>query len=151
MNRVLVKNIVILSIIFGAVCGLLAPIPYVGTVILFGVFLLAAPLVMVYLIMDSKLDLTTTQDSIVQGALAGFVSGVVFSSVYAVMAFLLGMLVHYSSNFILTTMISNSPIWLLVVFIIFIGVLFGTTNAFTGFLTYYIINLIRDIYEKRNG
>ncbi len=151
MNRVLVKNIAILSAIFGVICGLLAPVPYIGTLILFGVFLFSAPLVMVYLIMDGKLDLTTTQDSIVQGAFAGFVSGVVFSGVYAFMAFLLGIFFHYSSNFILTTMISNSPVWLLIVFIIFIGVLFGTTNAFTGFLTYYIINLIRDIYEKRNG
>ena len=151
MDRILAKNIIILSIFFGAILGLLAPVPYIGTIILFAVFLLAALVVMVYLIMDSRLDLTTTQDSIVQGALAGFVSGVVFSSVYAVMAFLLGTFLHYSSNFILTTMIANSPVWLLVVFIIFIGVLFGTTNAFTGFLTYYIINLIRDMYEKRNG
>lgn len=151
MNRTLVKNIAILSMILGVVFGVLAPVPYIGTVILFGVLLLAAPLVMVYLIMDGKLDLTTTQDSIVQGAFAGFVSGVTFSAVYAVIMFLLGLIFHYTSNFILTTMISNSPIWLLIVFIIFIGVLFGTTNAFTGFLTYYIINLIRDMYEKHNG
>lgn len=151
MDRNLAKNIIILSIFLGAILGLLAPIPYIGTIVLFAVFLIAAPAVMVFLIMDGRLDLSTTQDSIVQGALAGFVSGIVFSSVYAVAAFLLGIFFHYSSNFILTTMIANSPIWLLTVFIIFIGVLFGTTNAFTGFLTYYIINLIRDVYEKRNS
>lgn len=149
MDRVLAKNIIILSIFLGVILGLLAPIPYLGTFLLMAVFLLSAPAVMVFLIMDGKLDLTTTQDSIIQGALAGFVSGVTFSTAYAVVMFLLGTFFHYSSNFILTTMIANSPIWLLVVFIIFIGVVFGTTNAFSGFVTYYLINLLRDMYEKR--
>lgn len=45
----------------------------------------------------------------------------------------------------------NSPIWLLVVLILFIGVLTATTNAFSGFLTYYIVNLIRDIYERKHS
>ena len=149
MDRILAKNIIILSILFGAILGLLAPVPHIGTFILMMVFLLSAPVVMVYLIMDGKLDLTTTKDSIIQGALSGFVSGFAFSVVYAVMMFILGTFFHYSSNFILTTMITNCPVWLLFVFIVFIGVVFGTTNAFSGFLTYYIINLMRDMYEKR--
>ena len=149
MDRVLAKNIIILSIFLGAILGLLAPVPYIGMIVLMAVFLLSAPAVMVFLIMDGKLDLTTTQDSIIQGALAGFVSGFMFSVTYAIFVFLLGAFFHYSSNFILTTMISNSPIWLLFVFIVFIGVVFATTNAFSGFLTYYIINLLRDMYEKR--
>jgi hypothetical protein len=149
MDRVLVKNIIILSIFLGVILGLLSPIPHVGIFMLMAVFLLSAPLIMVYLIMDGRLDLTTTQDSIIQGALAGFVSGFSFSVTYAVLMFFLGKIFHYSSNFILTTMISNCPIWLLLVFIIFIGVVFATTNAFSGFLTYYIINLMRDMYEKR--
>jgi hypothetical protein len=138
-----------LSIFFGTIFGLLAPVPHIGTFMLMVVFLLSAPAVMVYLIMDGKLDLTTTKDSIIQGALAGFVSGFAFSVVYAVVMFLLGTFLHYSSNFILTTMITNCPVWLLFVFIIFIGVVFATTNAFSGFLTYYIINFMRDMYEKR--
>ena len=149
MDRILAKNIIILSILFGAILGLLAPVPHIGTFILMMVFLLSAPVVMVYLIMDGKLDLTTTKDSIIQGALSGFVSGFAFSVVYAVMMFILGTFFHYSSNFILTPMITNCPVWLLFVFIVFIGVVFGTTNAFSGFLTYYIINLMRDMYEKR--
>ena len=149
MDRVLAKNIIILSIFLGVILGLLAPVPYLGMIMLMAVFLLSAPAVMIFLIMDAKLDLTTTQDSIIQGALAGFVSGFAFSVTYAVLMFLLATFFHYSSNFILTTMIANSPIWLLFVFIVFIGVVFGTTNAFSGFLTYYIINLLRDMYEKR--
>ena len=38
--------------------------------------------------------------------------------------------------------------WLLICFIIFIGIFNATTNAFSGFATYYVINFIRDMYEK---
>ncbi len=150
MNKIILKNIIILSAILGVILGLLAPVPYLGLVILFVVFLLAAPLVMVFMIMDGKLDLTTTQDSIVQGALSGFVTGFVFSGVYALMMTLLALVFHYTTNYFLTLMITNAPVWLFVVFIAFIAVVFATTNAFSGFLTYYIINLLRDMYEKRN-
>ena len=57
---------------------------------------------------------------------------------------------NLTMNFVLTTMIVNSPLWLLGVFIIFIGVLCATTNAFSGFLTYYVINFIRDVYESEH-
>lgn len=150
MNATTAKNIIILSIFLGVILGILAPIPFLGTFLLAVILLLSAPAIMIFLIMDGKLDLTNTQDSITQGALAGFVSGCMFSSAYALVMFLAANFFNYSSNYILTTMVANSPLWLLVVFILFVGVVFATTNAFSGFLTYYVINLLRDMYEKRN-
>ena len=99
--------------------------------------------------MDNKLELTTTKDSIITGAIVGFAVNISFSVAYASVVAILAKTINYSSNYILTTMIVNSPIWLLGVFIIFIGVLCATTNAFGGFLTYYLINFIRDMYEKQ--
>lgn len=149
MDRIIVKNIIILSLVLGAILGLLAPIPYVGTVMLICSLLLASPIVMVYMIMDNKLELTTTKDSIITGALVGFVVNISFSIAYAVVMAIMAKFFGYSSNFFLTAMIVNSPIWLLGVFIVFIGVLCATTNSFSGFATYYIINFIRDMYEKQ--
>ncbi|MBO5385448.1 hypothetical protein J6A64_03955, partial [bacterium] len=106
-------------------------------------------IIMLYLIMDNRLELTTTKDSIITGAIVGFVVNISFSIAYASVMAILAKFINYSSNFILTTMIVNSPIWLLGVFIIFIGVLCATTNSFSGFVTYYIINFIRDMYEKQ--
>ena len=149
MNKFIVKNIIILSLILGVILGLPAPIPYVGTVMLVCTLLLAAPMIMVYMIMDNKLDLTTTKDSIITGAITGFVVNLSFSMTYAIVVAVLAKFFGYSSNYFLTAMIVNSPIWLLGVFIVFIGVLFATTNAFSGFMTYYVINFIRDMYEKQ--
>lgn len=150
MNKFVIKNIVILSLILGLILGVLAPVPYVGMAALFAALLLSAPLVMVYLIMDGKLDLTTTKDSILTGALIGFCTNFSFSVAYAVLMVILAKGFQYTTNFFLTAMIINSPVWLLFVFIIFIGVLCAVTNAFSGFLTYYVINFIRDMYEKQH-
>jgi hypothetical protein len=148
MNKEVIKNIIIVSLILGAILGLLAPVPYVGLIMLLIALLFASPLVILYLIMSGKFDLTTTKDSIITGAIVGFSANITFSIAYSIIMVILSLVFHYSSNFFLTAMIINSPIWLTLIFIIFIGVLTATTNAFSAFATYYIINLIRDMYEK---
>lgn len=150
MNKFIIKNIIILSLIIGLILGVLAPIPVVGMIMLIAVLLLSAPLVLIYLIMDGKLELTSPKDSIITGALIGFMSNISFSTAFSIVMVLLSKMAHYTPNFFLTAMIVNSPIWLTVTFIIFLGVLCATTNSFTGFATYYIINFIRDIYEKQH-
>lgn len=149
MDKTIIQTILLLSLILGAILGLLAPIPFIGIVMLITALLLASPLVTVYLIMDGKLDLTTIKDSIITGAAIGFVSNIAFSSVYSIVMAILAKGFNITTNFFLSAMITNSPIWLLAIFIIFIGILSAVTNAFSGFLTYYIINFIRDIYEQR--
>ena len=150
MDKILVKNIIVLSLIFGLILGLLSPIPYIGLIMLFGLLLGGAPAVMVLLIMDGKLDLTTAKDSIIHGEIAGFCANITFAFAYCILIVLLSKIFHYSPNLFLTAMIENSPIWLLGAFIIFLGVLCATTNAFTGFATFYIINFIRDVYENQH-
>ena len=150
LDKFLVMNMSILSLIFGAILGLLAPVPYIGAIVLMLILLMSAPLVIIYMIMDGRLDLTTATDSIINGAIIGFCSNITFSVMYAVVMVILSKVFHYTPNMFLTSMIVGSPFWLLITFIIFIGVLCATTNAFSGFVTYYIINLIRDIYEKNH-
>ena len=149
MNKTLVKQIIILSLILGVILGILTPIPYVGMVALILILLFAAPAIMVYMIMDGKFDLTSIVDSITFGALAGFCANLTFSSVFTLITWILAVGFKITPNLFLSAMITNSPAWLLITFIIFIGVLCATTNAFTGLATHYIIDFIRDMYEKR--
>ncbi len=144
----MVKNLILFSAILGVLLGFFGVIPFIGVWMLVILIVLAAPLVMVYLIMDSKLDLTTIKDSIITGAIVGFNSSIFFSAAYSMIAVILFKIFHFSSNQILTSIIINSPMWLLICFIIFIGIFNATTNAFSGFATYYVINFIRDMYEK---
>lgn len=151
MNKVILKNLALLGLLVGAVFGVLGAIPYVGGFALFAVLFLSAPVVMLLLIMSGKLDLTTPKDSIIHGALTGFFANITFSFAYSIVVALLYVTIKFTTNYFLTAMIINSPIWLLIVIILFIGTLTATTNAFSGFLTYYIINLIRDLYEKKHS
>lgn len=150
MDRVVVKNLIIISAILGVILGVLGAVPYIGIWLFIFAILFSAPVTMVYLIMDSKLDLTTIQNSIITGAITGFCSCVFFSCAYSILTAIIFNLAHYSNNKILTSIIINSPMWLLAVFIIFIAVVSATVNAFSGLATYYIINYIRDMYEKNH-
>ncbi len=150
MDKILVQKIIILSLIVGLILGLLAPVPVVGMIMLFSVLLLASPIVILYMILAGELDLTSPKDSIITGAIIGFSANLTFAVSYSILMVLLAKIFHYTPNFFLTAMITNSPIWLTGTFIIFLGVLCATTNSFTGFATYYIINFIRDVYEKKH-
>ncbi len=150
MDKILVQKIIILSLIVGLILGLLAPVPVVGMIMLFSVLLLASPIVILYMILAGELDLTSPKDSIITGAIIGFSANLTFAVLYSILMVLLAKVFHFTPNFFLTAMITNSPIWLIGTFIIFLGVLCATTNSFTGFATYYIINFIRDVYEKKH-
>ena len=150
MDRITIKNIVVHSLILGLILGIISAIPYVGIYALFAVIILSAPIVLLYLIMDSKYDFTTVKDSIISGAISGFSANVSFCFGYAVVALLINLAFNYSTNLILNSMIIKSPLWLLIVFVVFISVFVATTNAFSGFLTYYFVNMLRDIYERKN-
>lgn len=149
MNKLLLKDIIILSLIIGVIFGVIASIPYVGGIGLFLMLLLSAPIVIILVIMSGKADLSSPKDSIITGATVGFFSNITFSFVYAVVVALLYFIGKFTSNYFLTSMIIHSPIWLFIVVVLFIGTLTATTNAFSGFITYYVINLIRDLYEKK--
>ena len=151
MDKSVFKSFVILSLIVGIIFGVLSPVPILGTVVLLALLFLSAPLVIIYLIMDGKFDLETIKDSIIYGAIAGMFANISFALTYAIITTIIYVITQYSSNLLLTTMIINSPIWLLIVVILFMGVLTATTNAFSGLATYYAINLIRDIYEKKHN
>ena len=105
---------------------------------------------MIFLIMAGKLNLSSTTDSIIQGAICGFCANLIFSLIFSAIVAIMSLFFNYSSNLFLTSMIINAPLWLLIICILFVGVFTATTNAFTGFITYYIIEFIRDMYDKRN-
>lgn len=150
MDKFLVKDLIVYSLIFGFLTGVLAVVPYIGMLILFLIMFFASPVVILFMIMSGKLDLTTLKDSIIWGGICGFSANITFCTGACVVLALLKIGFNYSPNYLLTTMVMNSPIWLTFVCIVFLGTLIGTTNAFSGFITYYILNFIRDSYERKH-
>lgn len=150
MDKSDIKNLIIGGFITGLGFGLIATIPFLGILALFGVMFLTAPLIIMFLIMAGKFDLPNIKDSIISGAITGFCANITYAGIFCIITAILYFAFGYNPNFFLRAMITNSPIWLLVVCILFIGTVTSTTNAFSGFLTYYIINFIRDSYAKKH-
>lgn len=150
MDKFVIKNLIVVSLIVGLILGLLGSIPYIGVFALFGIMLLAAPISMIYLIMDGKLEISSAKDSIIYGAISGFSANLTFSIIFAIIISIISTIFKYTHNLFLSAVIVNSPVWILLVCIIFVGTLTATTNAFSGFITYYVIEFIRDIYERKS-
>lgn len=145
-----IKNLAILSLIAGLVLGIISIIPFLGVLSLLVLMLGAAPAVIMLLIMAGKFDLTEVKESIISGAVAGFCANITYCTAFAAITVILYLTIGYNPNFFLTAMIMQSPLWLLILCILFIGVVTAVTNAFGGFLTYYFINFIRDSYAKKH-
>lgn len=151
MDRFIVKNLILCGFLIGLLFGLLSVVPFISLFLLLAVLFISAPCVMTYLIMAGKYDITDEKNAIISGAVVGFSANITYAGAFCLLTVILSLIFGYNPNFVLTAMIIHSPIWLLILCILFVGVVTATTNAFSGFLTYYIINFIRDYYARKHG
>lgn len=148
INFILLKQIAILSAFFGAVLGALTLIPYLGVISFVLLICFISPLVIWILVKYNCLSLSSIKDSVITGAISGFVAYMGFSIIYVPISVILMKLFHISANIGVGYMLGNASFFLLLVLSLFMGVLGATVNAFTGFLTFYVLDFINSI-EKR--
>lgn len=144
INYVLLRQISILSVFFGVVLGTLTLIPYIGTFSMIFLICFIAPLVIWTLIKYECLSLNSIKDSIIVGSLSGFISYMGFSIVYVPISIVLMKYFHIAANYGIGLMLNDANVFILIVLSVFMGVLSATINAFTGFLTFYIIDFIKN-------
>ena len=148
INFILLKQIAILSAFFGAVLGTLTLIPYLGVISFVFLICFISPLVIWILVKYNCLSLSSIKDSVITGAISGFVAYMGFSIIYVPISVILMKLFHISANIGVGYMLGNASFFLLLILSLFMGVLGATVNAFTGFLTFYVLDFINSI-EKR--
>ena len=146
MNKKILKQICILSLLLGGILGILTVIPFLGTFAFWILMCLASVAVLLFMIKKELLAINSVKESAVLGSIIGFVSFIGFSIFYVPIIIMLAKLFQISPNYGVSMALSNASFGLIVVFVIFMGVLSATLNAFSGFLTYYGI----DLYEKLN-
>lgn len=142
IDFILFRQISVLSLFFGALLGLVTLIPFIGTLSMVFLICFVAPLVIWLLIKYGCLSLSSIKESIIVGAIAGFVSYLGFSTVYIPISVILMKFFNIAANYGIGIMLSNAGFFILTVLSIFMGVLSATVNAFTGFLTFYILEFI---------
>lgn len=145
INFTLYRQISVLSIFFGALLGLVTLIPFIGTFSMVFLICFIAPLVIWILIKYGCLSLSSIKESVIVGAVAGFVSYLGFSVIYLPISIILMKLFGIAANYGIGLMLNNAGFFMLVVLSVFMGVLSATVNAFTGFLTFYVINIINSM------
>ena len=68
-----------------------------------------------------------------------------FSIIYVPISVILMKFFHIAANYGVGLMLENANFFILVVISLFLGVLSATVNAFTGFLTFYVIDLVNSM------
>ena len=145
INYILLRQITILSIFFGLLLGLVTLIPYAGAISFVFLLCFVAPLVIWILIKYGCISLSSVKDSVIVGAIAGFVSYMGFSIIYVPISVLLMKFFQIAANYGVGLMLQNANLFILIVISLFLGVLGATINAFTGFLTFYVIDLVNSM------
>lgn len=144
IDYILLRQISILSVFFGALLGVITLIPFIGTFSFIFLICFIAPIVIWILIKYECLSLTSIKDSIITGALSGFISYMGFSIIFIPASILLMQFFHIASNYGIGLMLNDANAFILIVLSVFMGVLSATVNAFTGFLTFYVIDFIKN-------
>lgn len=147
INFILLRQISILSIFFGALSGAVTLIPYVGTVSFIFLICFIAPLVIWLLVKYNCLSLSSIQDSIITGAISGFISYLGFSIIYVPISVILMKFFHIAANYGVGLMLQNATFFILCAVSLFLAVVSATVNAFTGFLTFYVLEIIKSVHK----
>ena len=149
MDKSLLKLIVLIAAFIGGVCGILTIVPYVGEFVFWILLCLAAVIEMTFLIKSRVLELDTVQDSVTIGAIIGFVSFMVFCIIYVPAVIILMKFFRFYTNYGLSVILSGASFGVIFVLSVFMAVLSATVNAFTGFLTFFVREFIKNL-DKRN-
>lgn len=148
MNTNILKQISLLSLFLGGALGIITVIPFIGELAFWILMCASAPIVILFMMKMEMLDIQTVKESVIIGSIIGFISFIGFSIFYMPITVLLIKLFNYSTNYGVSLALSQASFGLIIVMVLFISVLNATVNAFSGFLTYYGIDLYKILNKK---
>ena len=148
MNKNILKQVSLLSIFLGAALGVITIIPYIGEIAFWSLMCLSSTAVILFMTKLDMLKITTVQESVVLGAIIGFISFIGFSIFYIPIIIVLAKFFRYYPNYGVSMALNNASVGLIIILVIFMGVLAATINAFSGFLTFYGIDFFQLLNKK---
>jgi len=151
MEKETLKQIIILSALCGVALALFALLPVVVKLAVFILMTCVCLPVIILLRRAGSLQIFTVKESIITGALCGFVSYIVFSIIYLPLVYLLSTLfaIGYLGGFVL--MLKLSSFGLILMFTIFISVVSVLFNSFTSMVYFYLTNSIGNFKDNLKG
>ncbi len=136
MNKILIKQISVLSLILGAVLGAITIIPYVGILSFLAQMFVAGTIVLLYMKKNDFVGKLTPRDGGIYGSIIGFVSFIGFSLTFVPIATVIGLFVK-GSYYTGISMLFRIGFIVLIMMVIFVAILSALMNAFSGLATVY--------------
>ncbi len=141
-DYILLRQISILSAFFGAIAGIITIIPFIGAYSFIFLLCFMAPVVIWLLYKYNCISIDSIKDGIIIGAISGFVAYLAFSFIYIPISVILLKVLNFTANQGIGLLLNNAGFFILTVTSIFLGVVGATVNAFTGFITFYVIEFL---------
>jgi len=151
MNLILLKQISILSLIFGAIIGVIATLPFLFWLcILISMFWISA-FVIIYLKRNNLIGIINVREGSIFGAIIGFVSFIAFSVIFIPISTIIGLIFkNYTLDVLVLFMNDFGSFIVLLLLIVSTAGLAALFNGFTGLITAYVYELITGIKKENN-
>ena len=141
LKELLFKQMSVLSGLLGLILGVLTIVPFICNFSFFALFVMAAPIIMVYMKKMQMMGLLDIRQGAMYGAIIGFISFLGFSISFIPLATIIGFI--YKGSFYLgVSLLFRSGFFVLIMMIFFVALLSALMNAFSGLVTMYIYNQI---------
>ena len=151
MNLLLLKQISILSLLAGAVLGLITVIPFINLFSFMILMLCLSVFILFYLRQHDMIGIINLREGCLFGAVIGFVSFMAFSVIYIPITMILGWLIPtYSQGWIRFFMGGFGTFIVMVFLVLFVAGLSALFNGFAGLVYVYVTELITGIKKGNN-
>lgn len=150
MNKLLLKQVSILSIIAGIILALLTLIPVVGQLAFIVLMALVSAIIIVFMAKFDLIDIMEIRESVVLGALIGFVSFLAFAVVFLPAAWGLGRFFNLAYLYGISMILNVGSFGIIFLLTLFVAVLSATINAFSAFITFYVLEFLKSIEKNDN-
>ncbi len=147
IKKLLLKQMAMLSSVLGLILGVLTIIPFVSNISFFALFVLAAPIVLVYMKKLEMIGILDIRQGAMYGAIIGFISFVAFSVSFVPLATIIGF-IYKGSYYLGVSLLFRSGFFVLIMMVFFVAILSALMNAFSGLVTMYIYNQIEPKPEE---
>lgn len=147
LKELLFKQMSILSGLLGLILGVLTIIPFICNFSFFALFVMAAPIIMIYMKKMQMMGILDIRQGAMYGAIIGFVSFLGFSISFVPLATIIGF-IYKGSYYLGVSLLFRSGFFVLIMMIFFVALLSALMNSFSGLVTMYIYNQIESKPEE---
>lgn len=138
MELVLLKRMVIISSILGAILGVVTVIPAVNVLSFFAIMFLASPFVILYMTKYNMMGVLNLKQTLIYGAIIGFLSFLGFSLTFVPLATIIG-LIYKNSFYLGVSMLFREGFFVMLLMVVFVALLGGALmNSFSALIYHQI-------------